>query len=105
MASIRSKVRELTSPHTTYADTAYVVGRLNRRLRGWSNYFRRGNSAKKFAHVDAYVHERLMIWMSHKHGLARRRNWRRFDHQWLQSIGVLRLEQVKLQPYPAHALR
>ena len=105
MASIRSKVRELTSPRSTYADIAYVVGRLNRRLQGWANYFRRGNSAKKFARVDAYVHERLMIWMSHKHGLRLRRNWRRFDQQWLQSVGVYRLEQVRIQPYPAHALR
>jgi hypothetical protein len=105
MASIRSKVRELTSPRTTYADIAFVVGRLNRRLRGWANYFRCGNSAKKFAHVDAYVHERLMIWMSHKHGLRRRRNWRRFDHEWLQAIGVHQLGRVKLQPYPAHAPR
>jgi group II intron reverse transcriptase/maturase len=105
MASIRSKIRELTSRRTTFADVSYVVGRLNRRLRGWANYFRRGNSAKKFSHIDVYVHERLMIWMSHKHGLGRRRNWRRFDHHWLQAIGVFQLEQVTLQPYPAHARR
>jgi len=105
MASIRSKIGELTNPRNTYADIAYVVGRINRRLRGWANYFRRGNSARKFAHIDAYVHERLMIWMSHKHGLQRRRNWRRFDHEWLHNIGVYRLERVKLQPRPAHALR
>jgi hypothetical protein len=103
--SIRSKVRELTSPRNTYADIAHVVGRLNRRLQGWANYFRRGNSAKKFSHVDTYAHERLMIWMSHKHGLQRRRNWRRFDHEWLHRIGVYRLALVKLQPYPAHARR
>lgn len=105
MASVRSTVRELTSPRSTYGDVAYVVDRINRRLRGWANYFRWGNSAKKFANVDAYVHERLMIWMSHKHKLRRRRNWRRFDHKWLRSIGVYQLGQVKLQPYPAHALR
>jgi RNA-directed DNA polymerase len=105
MASVRSKVRELTSRSTTSADIASVVARLNRRLRGWANYFRRGNSARKFAHVDAYVHERLMIWMSHKHGLQRRRNWRRFNDQWLQHVGVYQLARVRLQPYPAHALR
>ena len=105
MASIRSKIGELTNPRNTYADIAYVVGRINRRLQGWANYFRRGNSARKFAHIDAYVHERLMIWMSHKHGLRRRRNWGRFDNEWLNSIGVYRLGQVQMQPYPAHALR
>lgn len=105
MTSIRSKIRELTNPRNTYADIGYVVDRINRRLRGWANYFRRGNSARKFADVDTYVHERLMIWMSHKHGLQRRRNWSRFDHEWLHSIGVYRLERVKPLPRPAHALR
>ena len=105
MTSIRSKISELTNPRNTYADIAFIVGRLNRRLQGWANYFRRGNSAIKFAHIDAYVHERLMIWMSHKHGLQRRRNWGRFDREWLDSVGVYRLERVKLQPYPAHARR
>jgi group II intron reverse transcriptase/maturase len=105
MASVRSKVKELTSPRCTYFDTAYVVERINRRLRGWANYFRWGNSARKFAQVDQYVHERLMIWMSHKHKLRRRRNWGRFDHQWLRAIGVYQLGLVKLRPYPAHALR
>ena len=105
MASVRSKVRELTSSRNTYWDLVYLVERINRRLRGWANYFRRGNSARKFAQVDRYVHERLMIWMSHKHKLPRRRNWRRFNHQWLQSIGVYQLGRVTLQPYPAHALR
>jgi hypothetical protein len=33
-----------------------------------------------------------MIWMSHKHKLRRRRNWRHFDHKWLQSVGVYRLD-------------
>jgi hypothetical protein len=36
---------------------------------GWGAYFRYGNSARKFAHVDAYVHERLAIFASIKHGL------------------------------------
>jgi RNA-directed DNA polymerase len=105
MASVRSKVHELTSPKCTSDDIAYVVERLNRRLRGWGNYFRHGNSARKFSHVDHYVHERLMIWMSHKHKLRRRRNWRRFDQEWLDHVGVYRLGQVKLQPDPAHARR
>ena len=105
MASVRSKVRELTSRRNTYWDLAYLVERINRRLRGWANYFRRGNSARKFAHVDSYVHERLMIWMGHKHKLPRRRNWRRFNQEWLRSVGVYQLGRVTLQPYPAHALR
>lgn len=31
MTSIRSKISELTNPRNTYADIAFMVGRLNRR--------------------------------------------------------------------------
>lgn len=50
-----------------------------------------GNSAKKFATVDSYVHERLAMFASTKEG-RRGRNWgRRFNSAWLASLGVYRL--------------
>ena len=52
----------------------WAVEDLNRVLRGWGNYFRYGNSARKFAHIDGYVNERLAILASAKHGLQGR-NW------------------------------
>jgi hypothetical protein len=79
-----------------------VVGDLNRRLRGWANYFRWGNSTEKFAHIDQYVHQRLAIWMGKKHKLRPRRNWRRFNSEWHQGIGVYQLVG-KARPYPVHA--
>ena len=104
MASIRSKVRELTSPrNTTPTSPSSWAGSTGGYGAGRTTFA--GATRREFADVDAYVHERLMIWMSHKHGLRRRRNWRRFNHQWLHSISVVRLERVRLRPYPAHALR
>jgi hypothetical protein len=75
---------------------------MNRRLRGWANYFRWGNSTEKFAQIDEYVHQRLAIWMSKKHKLQRKRNWRRFDWEWHKSLGVYQLAG-KARPYPVHA--
>ena len=64
---------------------------LNLTLHGWGNYLRRGNSARKFAHVDHYVDLRLARFASIKHGLHDR-NWCvRFDHHWMTDAGVLRL--------------
>jgi RNA-directed DNA polymerase len=80
------------------------VQQLNNRLRGWGHYFRWGNSARKFAQIDRYVYERLAIFMSTKHQLKRSRNWRRFDREWLQRLGVYQLTGT-VRPYPAHALR
>jgi RNA-directed DNA polymerase len=104
MRSIREKVREFAGHHVTTMDLDYVAGKLNRRLRGWANYFRHGNSARKFAQVDQYVHRRLVIFMSAKHKRQRHHDWRRFDWEWQQRVGVYRLTGT-VRAYPAHALR
>jgi hypothetical protein len=67
------------------------VHRLNPALRGWAAYFRHGNSSKKFATVDSYVHQRMAILASNKHGLSGR-NWAtRFNYGWFTSLGIYRL--------------
>lgn len=91
MRSIRAKIREFTDRRYVGWPLERVVARINRVLRGWGQFFRYGNSARKFAHIDSYVHERLAILASNKHGLPGR-NWRRrFDGAWFQSLGVHRL--------------
>jgi group II intron reverse transcriptase/maturase len=91
MASIRTKIRDRTDRRLVGVDIDTVVAGLNPALRGWANYFRRGNSARKFAHVDHYVDQRLARFASIKHGLSGR-NWcRRFDHHWATATGVHRL--------------
>jgi RNA-directed DNA polymerase len=103
MNSIRAKVRALTDRRFAGLELPIVVSRLNRVLRGWANYFRWGNSARKFTSVDSYVHERLAILASTKHGLPGR-NWqRRFDTAWLQTLGVYRLHGKVRYGAPAHA--
>jgi group II intron reverse transcriptase/maturase len=104
MASIRSKIREITDRRHVGADVSFVVAKLNNRLRGWGHYFRWGNSARKFALIDRYVHERLAMFVSAKHQRRRRRNWRRYTREWLQNLGVYQLTGT-VRGYPAHALR
>jgi RNA-directed DNA polymerase len=66
---------------------------------------RHGNSARKFAQIDSYVHERLAIFASTKHGLRYRRNWSyRFTGAWLRGLGVYRLSG-RVRSGAAYALR
>jgi group II intron reverse transcriptase/maturase len=104
MRSVRSKIRDATDRRYVGVDIGVVVARINRVLRGWRNYFRWGNSAKKFHHIDRYVHERLAIFMSNKLGKRRSRNWRRFDWEWQQRLRVYRLTGT-VRSRSAHALR
>ncbi|MEV7190122.1 group II intron reverse transcriptase/maturase [Kitasatospora sp. NPDC093102] len=88
---LRDKIRVATSRSRTERPVAAVVADLNPVLRGWAAYFRNGNSGRKFNAVDGYVHERLAIFASRKHGL-RGRNWTtRFTYAWISRLGVYRL--------------
>jgi RNA-directed DNA polymerase len=104
MLSVRAKIRSLTDRRFVGWPVEMIVARLNRVLRGWAAYFRHGNSARGFAAIGSYVHERLAIWASNKHG-RHGRNWQhRYTAAWLARLGVYRLNgQVRYET--AHASR
>lgn len=104
MASIRAKIRERTDRRLARLPLQWAVENLNRVLRGWGQYFRYGNSGQKFGAIDAYVHERLAILASAKHGLQGR-NWvSRFNYEWYTSLGIYRLTGT-VKPTTAYASR
>ena len=104
LLSVRAKIRSLTDRKLVGWPVEAIVAKLNRSLRGWAAYFRHGNSARKFDEIDRYVHERLAIWATAKHG-RHGRNWQhRHTAAWLARLGVYRLSgQVRYET--AHASR
>lgn len=91
MKNVRARIRELTDRRYAGIQLEVVVERLNPVIRGWGNYFRVGNSARKFSQIDSYVHERLAILASNKHKRSGR-NWgTRFDSKGLGRLGVYTL--------------
>lgn len=104
MASIRGKIRARTDRRYARLPLEWAVEDLNRVLRGWGNYFRYGNSARKFSQIDSYVNERLAILASTKHGL-KGRNWTtRFTYEWVDQLNVYRLNGT-VRPTLAYASR
>lgn len=104
MASIRGKIRDRTDRRYARLPLEWAVEDLDRVLRGWGNYFRYGNSGRKFAQIDGYVNERLAILASAKHGLQGR-NWvDRFNYEWVSQLGVDRLNGT-VKPTLAYASR
>lgn len=85
-------------------DLAFVAEDLNRKLRGWSAYFRVGNSARKFVVIDNYVHERMARLASIKYRRPKHLALNRFDEKWLRDLGVYRLNGT-VRYRNAHALR
>lgn len=104
MARIRQRIQELTARNYAGAPMESVVERLNLVLRGWGNYFRWGNSNRKFHDIDSYVHWRLAKLAQVKHG-QRGRGWAsRHDHAWIDRLGVHQLTGT-VRYYTAHAAR
>jgi group II intron reverse transcriptase/maturase len=61
MKRVRTRVKELTDRRRSSGvkDVKVIIDALNPVLRGWGNYFRTGNAARKFLAVDKYVVRRL----------------------------------------------
>ncbi len=60
MVRVRARVKELTRrSRDGMKDVRDIIDELNPVLRGWGNYFRTGNAARKFLQVDRHVLRRL----------------------------------------------
>jgi len=60
MKRIRLRVKELTGhKRNGVKDVRVLISDLNPVLRGWGNYFRTGNAARKFNQLDSYIWRRL----------------------------------------------
>ena len=72
-------------------------------LRGWGAYFRYGNSNRKFAAIDSYVHWRLSKLASVKYATRGRLRTTRFNHDWATGLGIHRLTGSVQRWSTAHA--
>lgn len=94
MASIKAKVKEMTNRRYVGMEIETIVNWLNPVLRGWHAYFKHGNSTRKFKELNSYVHQRLALLASDKHGLSGH-NWaKRFNYRWMTGLGIFRLKST-----------
>ena len=60
LAKERAGLRGLTSPRLCYLPIPVLIGRINRRLAGWKNYFEWGYSRRACREVNRFARERLV---------------------------------------------
>jgi RNA-directed DNA polymerase len=91
------EISELTARKWCWLEAEELVRRLNRKLLGWSNYFRLGAASKAYRAVDSHTCDRLRNWLARKHKV---RGWRRsrFPEKLLyQELGLTQLQHRRRQ--------
>ena len=103
MVRVRSRVKELTGRNRNGAkDVRVLIRDLNPVLRGWGNYFRTGNAAKKFLQVDRYVVGRLRRFLVRRQGRhLRPGQTSQWTESWLNGLGLYRLRGTIRYPEAA----
>jgi group II intron reverse transcriptase/maturase len=85
-------VSEQTRRSTLGKAAEDMVGGLNRKLRGWANYFCLGPVSKAYRAVDGHTRQRLRRWLCRKHKKAGS-GMRAYPDEYLYGeLGLLRLE-------------
>lgn len=99
MKRVRGKIKAVTGRRSIHRDIRDVIAELNPILRGWGNYFRTGNAAKKFNRLDWYVVHRLHRLLVKRYGrnlhAGRADAWTR---DWFEGHGLYRLRGTVRYP-------
>ena len=99
MKRARARIRALTGSNRCHQDIREIISLINPILRGWGNYFRTGNAARKFKQLDRYVVWRLKRLLIRRYGrnlhAGRADAWTR---EWFEQHGLHRLRGTVRYP-------
>jgi len=97
---VRARVKQLVGRHRNgVKDVRVLIRDLNPLLRGWGNYFRSGNAAKRFNQLDSHVCRRLKCFLVKRKGRnLKAGEAQRWTRNFFWSLGLHRLRGTVRYP-------
>ena len=105
MRQVRDRVRELTARRRLLLPVEVIVEDVNRVLRGWSAYFRYGNSAHHFDKIRNHALERLALVIAKRHHRTRAYGLSVVAFQSPDQLGLIDLNGIVVAPRPGRDWR
>jgi RNA-directed DNA polymerase len=100
MQRARDRIGEVTDRRRLLVPVDDVVQDVNRFLRGWSGYFRYGNSARQFDKIDHHARDRIARFVAKRH----KRGWgyglKVVVYQSPNRLGLISLDGTIVAPRP-----
>jgi RNA-directed DNA polymerase len=88
------EISELTERDTTWLEVEKPIGRINRKLRGWSNYFRIGTVSSAYRVINSHVRYRVRPWLCAKFKVPGQGRTRYPDAYRHQELGLYPLQRT-----------
>jgi RNA-directed DNA polymerase len=88
------EIGELTTRKMAGRDVGAQVGRINSKLKGWSNYFRIGTVSKAYRNVDSHVRYRVRQWLCVKFKVKGDGKKRFLDQHLYQELRLYQLQRT-----------
>jgi RNA-directed DNA polymerase len=105
MQRARDRIRELTLRSRLRLPVEVVVEDVNRFVRGWSGYFRYGNSADHFDKINRFARERMAIFLAKRYRRSRAFGWYVVAFASTNALGLVDLTGTVAAPRPFRAWR
>ena len=95
IAKLSDAIGEQTSRKWAQVDEEEMIGRLNRKLRGWANYFDLGAVTRAYNAANYDVTSRLRRWLCRKHKV-RGQGYSRYPDRYLyRELGLYQLKRPR----------
>jgi group II intron reverse transcriptase/maturase len=105
MQHARQRIRDLTARSRLLLPVEVIVADINRFLRGWTGYFRYGNSARHFAKIRDHAVFRLTGIIAKRHRRSRAFGRYVFGFASANQLGLIALHGIVLAPRPFRTWR